>query len=230
MGLTRSFSSELQVITEWITEHWSFVSVSAVDFDECAGGISDCDLNADCVNTNGSYKCSCRPGFFGDGVTCQGEGKFIAFSITDVCQKAECRCPREAWARLSNKSGSRDWNERKEWPRGTGVNPLSLGWKTASLRSLRSLRSWRSLSRCSKQRHGRHFVLVADGRLRTSDKITGRGEGMGIVASTTSPPPLNFVSSPQSPICHQYKMAPVSSPRIDWDRQAKTRRAETRSE
>ena len=27
--------------------------------------------------------------------------------------------------------------------------------------------------------HGRHFVLVADGRLRASDKITGRGEVVG---------------------------------------------------
>ena len=27
--------------------------------------------------------------------------------------------------------------------------------------------------------HGRHFELVADGRLRASDKITLRGEGVG---------------------------------------------------
>ena len=34
------------------------------------------------------------------------------------------------------------------------------------------------------------------------------------------PPHRNFVTSPQSPICHQYKMAPVKTAhRIDWDRQ-----------
>ena len=27
--------------------------------------------------------------------------------------------------------------------------------------------------------HGRHFVVVADGRLRASDKIMRRGEGVG---------------------------------------------------
>ena len=40
------------------------------------------------------------------------------------------------------------------------------------------------------------------------------------------PPPRIFVTSPQSPICHQYKMAPVSTVntvhRIDWDRQLRT--------
>ena len=43
------------------------------------------------------------------------------------------------------------------------------------------------------------------------------------VSLTTPPPPSparNFVTSPQSPISHQYKMAPVNTVhRIDWDRQ-----------
>ena len=54
------------------------------------------------------------------------------------------------------------------------------------------------------------------GRWETSEKITGQGEWVvGVVAGwkTTClhplPPPPNFVTSPQSPICHQYKMAPV---------------------
>ena len=41
------------------------------------------------------------------------------------------------------------------------------------------------LSRCGKQRHGRHFVLVADGRIRASDKI--KGEGVGVCCN---PQPL----------------------------------------
>ena len=37
---------------------------------------------------------------------------------------------------------------------------------------------------------------------------------------TPSPPHRNFVTGPQSPICHQFKMAPVNTVhRIDWDRQ-----------
>ena len=29
-----------------------------------------CDANADCINNEGSYTCSCRPGFSGDGRSC----------------------------------------------------------------------------------------------------------------------------------------------------------------
>lgn len=41
-----------------------------LDIDECAA--NPCDVNAACLNTNGSYECSCRPGFEGDGETCTG--------------------------------------------------------------------------------------------------------------------------------------------------------------
>ena len=41
-----------------------------LDIDECAG--NPCDINAACLNTNGSYECSCRPGFEGDGESCTG--------------------------------------------------------------------------------------------------------------------------------------------------------------
>ena len=41
-----------------------------LDIDECV--INPCDVNAACLNTNGSYECSCRPGFEGDGTSCTG--------------------------------------------------------------------------------------------------------------------------------------------------------------
>lgn len=37
------------------------------DVDECALHIHDCNPNADCTNTHGSFKCQCRKGFVGDG-------------------------------------------------------------------------------------------------------------------------------------------------------------------
>ena len=34
-----------------------------------------CDENADCANTDGSYSCTCKQGFTGDGKTCEGMSK-----------------------------------------------------------------------------------------------------------------------------------------------------------
>ena len=36
-------------------------------------GSSQCDENADCTNTEGSYSCSCKQGFDGDGSVCKGK-------------------------------------------------------------------------------------------------------------------------------------------------------------
>jgi len=41
-----------------------------VDVDECELGTDDCDSNATCTNTEGSYDCTCNAGYEGDGVTC----------------------------------------------------------------------------------------------------------------------------------------------------------------
>ena len=43
-----------------------------LDVDECSASGSFCDVNADCENTRGSYRCLCKPGFTGDGKICSG--------------------------------------------------------------------------------------------------------------------------------------------------------------
>ena len=44
------------------------------DRDECVlPEINECDPNALCTNTEGSYLCRCRRGFVGDGRNCTGE-------------------------------------------------------------------------------------------------------------------------------------------------------------
>ena len=45
----------------------------STDIDECADAAqNNCDENASCANTEGSYTCGCNTGFTGDGFTCNG--------------------------------------------------------------------------------------------------------------------------------------------------------------
>jgi hypothetical protein len=44
-----------------------------VDMDECSSRRHDCSVNADCFNTAGSFECSCKNGFVGNGVECEGK-------------------------------------------------------------------------------------------------------------------------------------------------------------
>ena len=41
-----------------------------VDIDECETGNDNCHENAQCTNTEGSFICSCNPGYTGDGIEC----------------------------------------------------------------------------------------------------------------------------------------------------------------
>ena len=44
-----------------------------IDDDECMSSPSVCDANANCENTVGSYICSCKVGFSGEGKSCTGK-------------------------------------------------------------------------------------------------------------------------------------------------------------
>lgn len=37
---------------------------------------NDCDPDAECVNSDGSYTCTCRDGYSGDGKTCESKTTF----------------------------------------------------------------------------------------------------------------------------------------------------------
>ena len=52
-----------------------YVDSVCLDVDECIASPSVCDINANCKNTRGSYSCTCKPGFSGDGKTCTGEDR-----------------------------------------------------------------------------------------------------------------------------------------------------------
>lgn len=47
------------------------ISCFTLDINECSA-INNCDINAICTNTDGSYTCSCKDGYMGNGFTCTG--------------------------------------------------------------------------------------------------------------------------------------------------------------
>jgi hypothetical protein len=51
-----------------------FVMLSLTDVDECnVTATNTCDINTEeCENTEGSFRCNCKPGYRKVGSTCQG--------------------------------------------------------------------------------------------------------------------------------------------------------------
>ena len=69
--------------------------IPLLDIDECDANTDNCDRNAECVNTDGKYTCTCKRGYRGDGYKC-----------TDVneCREGSDRC--HAKADCTNTQGS----------------------------------------------------------------------------------------------------------------------------
>ena len=44
-----------------------------LDINECQRGVTDCFEHAECTNTDGGYTCSCKVGWYGDGITCESK-------------------------------------------------------------------------------------------------------------------------------------------------------------
>lgn len=63
-----------------INKNDGVISVAAIfvlDVNECIASSPVCDVNAICNNTLGSYLCTCKLGFSGDGKTCQGKDSVL---------------------------------------------------------------------------------------------------------------------------------------------------------
>ena len=49
---------------------------SDTDINECDMSMHNCaGIGGECVNTDGSYECTCLPGFIGNGTVCEGRVK-----------------------------------------------------------------------------------------------------------------------------------------------------------
>ena len=57
------------------------IMVVVVDIDECKEGLSVCHSEAECTDIPGSYICTCRPGFTGNGTYCEGNTSLGLFLI-----------------------------------------------------------------------------------------------------------------------------------------------------
>lgn len=79
-------------------------SVNFLDYDECLNGTHDCDSNATCTNTLGSYLCECEDGFTGDGRACAGEVCLVvdanACSLLILLKFLAQHCACSAWLQV----------------------------------------------------------------------------------------------------------------------------------
>ena len=76
--------------------HTFCISLMLLDIDECNDGSHDCDVNANCTNTNGSHRCTCKEGYTGKGESCHGK-------IRLYFKKKQNNCSSQIIALLSNK-------------------------------------------------------------------------------------------------------------------------------
>lgn len=56
-----------------------------IDIDECAMKTDNCSLHEICKNTEGSFNCSCKEGFDGDGVHSAGNYKLLYHLFLTTC-------------------------------------------------------------------------------------------------------------------------------------------------
>ena len=57
------------------------LSLSFSDVDECSSGGNNCDDNAQCLNTEGSFACNCSKGFEGNGTVCYGRTNVLKENV-----------------------------------------------------------------------------------------------------------------------------------------------------
>ena len=72
----------IQISPRRVIGVYSFNNFTYSDIDECTTSHPVCDVNANCTNTQGSYFCTCKTGFYGDGKTCQGRKTKTLTGIT----------------------------------------------------------------------------------------------------------------------------------------------------
>jgi hypothetical protein len=74
--------------------------VQCINVDECATEADNCDVNATCTDTDGSFGCACNEGYEGDGVQCtnvdecatEADNCDVNAACTDTDGSFSCAC------------------------------------------------------------------------------------------------------------------------------------------
>ena len=65
-------------------KHYHFLDIDECDFLQTKKLV--CDINAKCTNLIGSYICNCLPGYYGNGIICQGCYFFVIPDINNYIE------------------------------------------------------------------------------------------------------------------------------------------------
>ena len=65
------------------------------DVNECITGVNNCDANADCNNTEGSFECTCKPEYPRNGVNCTDDYILVEIWIVLMFRLFKYHLPRD---------------------------------------------------------------------------------------------------------------------------------------
>ena len=71
-----------------------------LDVDECSSNAHSCDVNAVCTNTEGSYSCTCKPKYTGNGTRCFGKDVLYTLYIGCLIHQSSPQMQRWVYIRI----------------------------------------------------------------------------------------------------------------------------------
>ena len=64
------------------------LTFDVLDIAECAAGTHNCNTDAVCTNIKGGFRCTCKQGYTGNGVSCSGTSFRLLIERTRVTENS----------------------------------------------------------------------------------------------------------------------------------------------